>query len=90
MKNSCGAKNQEIINNIRKIRVNKNYTQRFMASKLNISQHAYSKLELGYYDISLEKVFFIAEVLEIGVLDLFSISVEELGHSDSEMDKGES
>ncbi len=54
-----------VASNIRKIREFRNYTQLYMAEKLGISQNAYSKIELGYSKISLEKLFLIASILEI-------------------------
>jgi transcriptional regulator with XRE-family HTH domain len=49
--------------NIRKQREAKNYTQEYLAAKLKISQNAYSKIELGYTKITLERLFQIADIL---------------------------
>jgi transcriptional regulator with XRE-family HTH domain len=57
---------------IRKKREHKNYTQEYLALKLNISQNAYSKIELGYTKITLERLFEIADILEIDVIDLIT------------------
>ncbi|RCH54509.1 XRE family transcriptional regulator [Mucilaginibacter hurinus] len=56
--------------NIRRHREEKNYTQEYLAAKLKISQNAYSKIELGYTKITLERLFQIAAVLGTGVNEL--------------------
>ena len=40
--------------NIKNARLFRNYSQDYIAGKLNISQNAYSKLELGYIRVKLE------------------------------------
>jgi len=59
--------------NIRNKREHRNYTQEYLAAKLDISQNAYSKIELGYTKITVERLFQIAEVLDFEVADLISI-----------------
>lgn len=59
--------------NIRKARLNKNYSQEYLGSRLNISQNAYSKIEIGLSSISLQRIFEIAEVFEVEVCDLIDI-----------------
>jgi len=61
--------------NIRRIRESKSYTQDYLAIKLAISQNAYSKIELGYTKITVERLFQIAQILEVVPLDL-------IGHDD--------
>lgn len=51
--------------NIRRVREFRNYTQDYVARKIGISQNAYSKLELGLHKLSLDRLFQIAEVLEV-------------------------
>lgn len=68
--------------NIRKIREHRNYTQEYLAAKLNISQNAYSKIELGYTKITLERLFHIAVILETDPVDLISfenVKLEKVG-----------
>ncbi|WP_255485152.1 helix-turn-helix domain-containing protein [Mucilaginibacter sp. X5P1] len=50
--------------NIRNIRVRMNYSQTYLAAQLAISQNAYSKIELGYTKITLERLFEIAELIK--------------------------
>ncbi|WP_121248262.1 helix-turn-helix domain-containing protein [Mucilaginibacter phyllosphaerae] len=58
--------------NIRNKREELNYTQEYLAAKLNISQNAYSKIELGYTKITVERLFQIAEILETELMDLIN------------------
>ena len=70
MKSTSDSKTKEIVTNIRKIREFRNYTQDYLAAKLKISQNAYSKIELGYSSITLNRLVEIAEILEIDLVDL--------------------
>ncbi|MEO6521952.1 MAG: helix-turn-helix transcriptional regulator [Mucilaginibacter sp.] len=70
MKSQSDSKTKAIAANIRRIRELKNYTQDYLAAKLGISQNAYSKIELGYSNITLSRLFNIAEILEIDVITL--------------------
>jgi len=58
--------------NIRKIRESKDYTQDYLAIKLAISQNAYSKIELGYTKITVERLFQIAHILEVDLVHLIN------------------
>jgi len=79
MSNKIKLKIKAIAAAIRKKREQKNYTQEYLAYKLNISQNAYSKIELGYTKITVERIFQIAEVLEITASELL-----EFPNDDSE------
>jgi transcriptional regulator with XRE-family HTH domain len=57
---------------IRNKREFRNYTQEYLALKLKISQNAYSKIELGYTKITLERLFEIADILEFDVVQLIN------------------
>lgn len=59
-----------VATNIRKIREHKNYTQEYLAAKLQISQNAYSRIELGYTRLTLERFFHIALILEVDEFEL--------------------
>jgi transcriptional regulator with XRE-family HTH domain len=58
--------------NIRNKREDLNYTQEYLAAKLNISQNAYSKIELGYTKITVERLFQIAEILDADLMELIN------------------
>jgi transcriptional regulator with XRE-family HTH domain len=72
MTNATSLKIKAIAANIRTKREKRNYTQEYLAYKLNISQNAYSKIELGYTKITLERLFQIADVLEIDAISLLN------------------
>lgn len=56
---------QKVGEKIRKLRELRNYTQEYLADKLEISQQQYSNIEKGLFDISLKKLYKISEVLEV-------------------------
>lgn len=56
---------KKIAKQIGEIRKSKEYSQEYMATKLNISQQAYQKIESGKTNISLSCALSIAEILEI-------------------------
>lgn len=63
---------KEIRERIKTVRIEKGYSQDYMADMLNISQNAYHKLEKGHTRIHLQKFIDIAKVLEVEVSDLFN------------------
>ncbi|MDN3579698.1 helix-turn-helix domain-containing protein [Mucilaginibacter flavus] len=54
-----------IAGNIRTTRERLAYSQEYLAAKLKVSQNTYSKIELGYVKLTLERFFKICQVLEI-------------------------
>ena len=78
MRSMSESKTNAIVTNIRKIREFRDYTQDYLAAKLNISQNAYSKIELGYSSITVVRLIHIAEILEIDLAALVSKSSEEI------------
>ena len=76
-KDLLNFKIKAIAANIRNKREYRNYTQEYLAAKLEISQNAYSKIELGYTKITVERLFQIAEVLGFAAEEL--IDVEPVG-----------
>jgi transcriptional regulator with XRE-family HTH domain len=72
MNDQLASKTKVVAGNIRKIREIRNYTQDYLAAKLGISQNAYSKIELGYSKLTLERLFQISAILEVDVLELIS------------------
>ncbi|MBD1365058.1 helix-turn-helix transcriptional regulator [Mucilaginibacter sp. ZT4R22] len=55
---------------IRSRRLQLNYTQEYIAYKLNMSQNAYSKLELGYTAVTIERLVELCDALEMDVYDM--------------------
>lgn len=53
------------------LRLEKNLTQEQMGEKLNLSTSAYCKIEYGETDLTLTRLYRIAEVLEMPPLALF-------------------
>jgi transcriptional regulator with XRE-family HTH domain len=77
MSNKINFRVKAIAATIRKKREAKNYTQEYLAYKLNISQNAYSKIELGYTKITVERLFQVADVLEMSAGELLDADTEE-------------
>lgn len=55
---------------IRDARVAKGYKQDFIAHKLNLSQNAYSKTELGKSNLTLDRMFALSVILDFEILDM--------------------
>ena len=56
---------------IRRIREAKDYKQEFMAMKLNISQRAYSSIENGQTQLTVERLFEIIKILDTSLPEIF-------------------
>ena len=69
---SMAYKVKAVAANIRNKREELNYTQEYLAAKLHISQNAYSKIELGYTKITVERLFQIADILESELMELIN------------------
>lgn len=81
MKDNRDLKPKIVASNIRKIRECRNYTQDYLAAKLLISQNAYSKIELGHSKLTLDRLFQIAIILEVEVIQLLNLNYSEFTHS---------
>jgi len=73
MKALPGKKTKAVAENIRKHREQLNYSQDYLARKLEVSQNAYSKIELGISNITVDRLFAIADVLDVDLADLLNI-----------------
>ncbi|MEO3403280.1 helix-turn-helix transcriptional regulator [Mucilaginibacter sp. CAU 1740] len=54
-----------IANYIRHLRETKNYSQEYMAAKMRMSQNSYSKIELNYSKLTVDRLIQIARLLDI-------------------------
>ena len=70
MKTEFQRKVEKVTDNIRAIRERKNYSQDYLAMKLNSSQNSYSKLELGYSKLTLLKLMQICQILDVDLIDV--------------------
>lgn len=68
----------EVLENIRKLRGFKEYSQEYMGKQLGISQKGYSALETGEVPLSLDRLSKIAEVLDVNVFDLLAFDEKVL------------
>lgn len=59
--------------NIRKQREKKGFSQEYMANSLDISQASYARLENEDTKITIDRLYKIAEVLEVNITDFLEI-----------------
>ena len=78
MSDKINLKIKAIAASIRNKREQRNYTQEYLAYKLSISQNAYSKIELGYTKITVERLLQIAEVLDFKASELIDVEQDDI------------
>jgi transcriptional regulator with XRE-family HTH domain len=54
-----------LLASIKEARTTKGYSQEYVATKLGMSQNAYSKLEMGKTSLKLKRLSQLADILEI-------------------------
>ena len=59
---------------LKKIRLKKNYSQEYVASKIGLSQKAYSKIENNETRLNVETLLLLSEVLETPIAEFFTNS----------------
>lgn len=52
-------------------RIEKNYSQDYIAHKLGITQKAYSKIEAGSTELTVKRLIQIASILDLCVAEIF-------------------
>lgn len=70
IKNQC----LNVSSNIKKIREIKGFSQDYVATKLDITQNSYSKIERGETHLTIDKLSAICKVLEIDFNTLFNFN----------------
>lgn len=56
-----------VINNVKRLRELKNYTQEYMAEQLGITRASYNSVENGQTKLTIDRLFDIAKILETDV-----------------------
>ena len=69
---------KEITENIKKFRELKNYTRDIMADKLEMSLSGYSKLERGDVELTVNKLYKIADILEVDVSQILNFDASKI------------
>lgn len=64
--------------NIKAIRELKNFTQDYVATKLNMSIPGYSNIETGKTDVTLTRLLQIAKVLQIDYLQILNLNLTQI------------
>lgn len=61
-----------ILTKIRSKRLEKNYSQKYLAARLNISQSYYAKIENGNTKLTVEGLIEISQILNLNIVELFN------------------
>jgi transcriptional regulator with XRE-family HTH domain len=64
--------NMQVGQKIKRIRELRNFTQEYLASRLNITQESYSKIEANKTNVSTQRLEQIAKILEVNIVDLMT------------------
>lgn len=64
--------NNRVCTKIKILRLEKNFTQDYLAEQLNISQSYYAKIENGKKEMSIKMFFDILKILEVDILSFVS------------------
>lgn len=62
--------NMELGTKIKDLRSQKGFTQDYVADKLGISQPAYSKIESGHIEITINRLIEICKILDVNMKEL--------------------
>ncbi len=63
---------------IKQLREFKNFTQEHMADMLSISQRAYSSIENGQTQLSVERLYEIAEALQVSINEIIGVETQNI------------
>ena len=63
---------ENILMNVRKIRENKDYSQEYLASKMNITQAKYARFERGSSKTDLKLLQVFADVVKMNLIDVIT------------------
>lgn len=63
---------------IKNIRELKNYTQEYIANKLNLSIRAYSKIETGETQLTINRLNEISDILEVDPIELLGFDHQQV------------
>ncbi|WP_265017236.1 WO male-killing family protein Wmk [Wolbachia endosymbiont (group A) of Epistrophe grossularia] len=72
----------EVGKKVRSFRLAKGYTQKDLAGKIGVTYQIVLQYEKGTRKISIEKLYAIAEILSIGIVDLIPVSNEKICFED--------
>ncbi len=68
----------QIAQKVRNWRLKRGYTQKDLAKKVSVTYQVVLQYEKGTRKISIEKLYAIAEILSIGIVDLIPVSNEKI------------
>ena len=79
---------EDLIKKIASVRLKKGFTFENMADELSITPAAYRKIETGDTKLTVERLFRIAEILEISLAELLELNEEVFNQTNSESATG--
>jgi transcriptional regulator with XRE-family HTH domain len=69
---------KQVTENIKKFRELKNLTREYVASELEMSLSGYSKLERGEVELTISKLYKLAEILEVGISQILNFDASKV------------
>ena len=60
-----------VLKTLRSMRIEKNYTQEYISTELNISQSYYGRIENGKADLNISNLYKILIILDTDYIDFF-------------------
>ncbi len=75
----------KILNNLKALRAIKNYSQEFIADKLGCDYSTYGKLENGKTELTINRLFMLADIFGVSVNQLM---FEQVPYSEKSMGSG--
>jgi transcriptional regulator with XRE-family HTH domain len=68
---------EKYLKNIKKFKQIKGFSNYYMGTELDITPQAYDKIEKGQTKLTVDRLFKIAEILDISILEIFEIEPKE-------------
>jgi transcriptional regulator with XRE-family HTH domain len=67
---------EDVLSKVKSVRERKGLSHEYMGMKLGISQAAYTKIERGQTNLALDRLYQIAEVLDVKIAELLGIDLK--------------
>lgn len=74
-----------IAQRIKKVRTEKAFTQKYIAEALSLTENAYSRIENGHTQLTINNLFIIAQRLELSINELLSVADSTVVNNNSSL-----
>lgn len=88
--NDAKKKLDLLIANIRKLRELRSFTREAFAAEIGLSSSGYSKIERGEIELSVLRLFAIADILHVEIAQLLNLDVQAILNNGNEIAHGSS